>query len=83
MCRQWGRFSNADDSNYTVNFLKEFIDTNYCPLVGQQYGSSGSAQYRTFNIYTLNTKSMVVHNATNGTNTCIWQVYGKLAEGEY
>ena len=78
-CEQGGRFQSADGVDTTVNFLKPFIDTNYTPIVGQQYGSDGQAQFRTFNIYSLLPGSMVIHNTTNGTNICIWEAKGYIS----
>ena len=73
---QGGRFSSADQTNTTVTFLKQFANTDYTPIVGQQFGLNGQTQYRTFNISTISSDSMVVHNTTNGTNTCIWMACG-------
>lgn len=78
-CEQGGRFQSADKTDTVVNFLKPFSDANYTPIVGQQYGSAGDAQYRTFNIYTISQASMTVHNATNGKNTCIWMACGYIS----
>lgn len=79
-CEQGGRFTSADTSDTTVTFLKAYKDTNYSPIVGMQYGSSGDGKYRIFNILTLNTNSMVVHNATNGNgNICIWTASGYIS----
>lgn len=78
-CEQGGRFQSADKTDTVVNFLKPFSDANYTPIVGQQYGSAGDSQYRTFNIYTISQASMTVHNATNGTNTCIWMACGYIS----
>jgi len=76
---QGGRFSSADKANTTVTFLRPFANTDYTPIVGQQFGVNGQTQYRTFNISTISSDSMVVHNATNGTNTCIWMACGYVA----
>lgn len=76
-CEQWGRYNDNDAHDYTVTFYKPFTNTLYRPIVGQQLGNGGSTQYRTYNIYTLSTGSMVVHNATNAnTNYCIWYCSG-------
>lgn len=77
---QGGRFQSNDTANTTVTFAKAFTDTNYTPIVGQMYGSSGDATYWNWAIYTISNTSMIIHNATNGAgNYCIWYAAGQAA----
>ena len=83
-CEQGGRFVSQDAQNITVNFLKEYKDTNFSIIVGKMIGSSGNPSYWTYAVYRFDTKSMVICNATNGSNNnCQWEVRGYLAEGQY
>lgn len=79
LCEQGGRFASADTSDTTVTFLKPYKDANYLPIIGMQLGEGGDGKYRVFNILSLTSSSMVVHNATNASsNTCLWRTEGYI-----
>lgn len=78
-CEQGGRFQSNDGNDTQVVFLKAFADTNYTPIVGQMLGSNGDATFWNWSINSLTASSMTIHNATNGTNTCIWQAAGYIS----
>ena len=76
-CEQGGRFTSNDATSTTVTLMKAYRDTNYLPMICM-YGLNGAAQYRTFQVQTINTNSMLVWNCTNGTNTCLWRCEGYI-----
>lgn len=85
-CEQGGALLRVGSNNHiTVNFLKEFRDTNYSIVKSPAWYHADSTYGRNLNFYTRTTKSADTWdtNVNNSGAGFTWEARGQLKEGEY
>ena len=71
---QGGVISTSNDTNYTVNFLKTFSDTNYCIFKNMGRGGTGGVAERWMGFWSLTTSTAVTGSL--GSFTQRWYACG-------